>query len=77
MERQQIDEAMALMRMEFLEMPELKLTLYQARRLWNLPADVCEVALSTLVRSEFLVVTREGSYLRRNLPSIDLGAAQL
>jgi hypothetical protein len=77
MERQQIDEAMALMRMEFLEMPELKLTLYQARRLWNLPADVCEVALRTLVGSEFLVVTREGSFLRRSLPSIDLGPAQL
>ena len=76
MERQQIEEAMALMRMEFLEMPELKLTLYQARRLWNLPADVCEVALGTLVTSEFLAVTREGSYLRRSLPSIDLGPPQ-
>ena len=42
MDRQQVDEAMALMRMEYLEMPELKLTLCQAKRLWNLPADVCE-----------------------------------
>ena len=76
MECQQIEEAMALMRMEYLEMPELKLTLCQARRLWNLPADVCEVALGTLVRSEFLAVTRGGSYLRRSLSSIDLGPAQ-
>jgi hypothetical protein len=28
--------------MEFLEMPDLKLTTRQARRLWNLPDGVCE-----------------------------------
>ena len=72
MEHVQIDEAIALMRMEYLEMPELKLTLGQAKKLWNLPSDVCESALGRLVRSEFLVVTREGSYLRRSLPSMEL-----
>jgi hypothetical protein len=31
MQRPEIDEAMALMRMEYLEMPELKLTMHQAK----------------------------------------------
>ena len=77
MEYQKVDEAMALMKMEYLEMPELKLTFVQARRLWNLPADVCESALGSLVRSKFLVITREGSYLRRSLPSIGLDQTYL
>lgn len=67
MERDQIDDAMALMRMEFQEMPELKLTLRQAKRLWNLPADVCQAALASLVSADFLVQTHEGSYLRRSV----------
>ena len=77
MECQTVDEAMALMKMEYLEMPELKLTFVQARRLWNLSADVCESALGSLVRSKFLVITREGSYLRRSLPSIGLDQTPL
>jgi hypothetical protein len=52
--------------MEYLEMPGLKLTLRQARRLWNLPSDECEAALATLVDDGFLVRSRDGSFLHRN-----------
>jgi hypothetical protein len=50
--------------MEYLEMPGLKLTLRQARRLWNLPGDLCESALATLVEKGFLTQARDGSFLR-------------
>lgn len=51
--------------MEYIEMPDLKLTAPQARRLWNIPADVCDAALSALVARGFLVQTRTGAFLRR------------
>jgi hypothetical protein len=51
--------------MEYIEMPDLKLTLWQARRLWNLEVDVCQAALGALVDARFLWQTRDGAYLRR------------
>jgi hypothetical protein len=55
----------ALLRIQsdYLEMPELKLTTSQARRLWTLSADVCDAALAALVASGFLTQTRDGSFL--------------
>ena len=52
---------------EYIEMPDLKLTLPQLRRLCALPLDVCEAAVAELVRSGFLRKTGEGSFLRRGL----------
>lgn len=60
----QIQDAAALIQMEYAEMPGLQLTFWQAQRLWNLPEDVCSHALSTLTRSGFLVRTRDGRYRR-------------
>jgi hypothetical protein len=54
-------------RMEYLEMPDLCLTLWQARRLWNLEAELCDALLSALVGEGFLVRTREGLFLRRHV----------
>ena len=54
-------------RMEYVEMPDLKLTSTQARRLWNLSQDACEQALEALVTSGFLWRTRDGSFLRSGL----------
>lgn len=49
---------------EFLDMPGLRLTLGQARRLWNLDAAACNSVLTTLVDSGFLVRTAEGIFMR-------------
>lgn len=49
---------------EFLEMPGLRLTSWQAQRLWNLDQLVCESLLAALVDVRFLV-ERDGVYLQR------------
>ena len=46
-----IDAAMARIRFEFAEMPDLKLTLPQLSRLCNLPEDVCKRAVDLLVEA--------------------------
>jgi hypothetical protein len=60
----QIEDAMQLIRMEYAELPELKLTFWQAQRLWDLPSDVCARALATLMESRFLARAGDGSYVR-------------
>jgi hypothetical protein len=64
MEFSEVREALLRIQMEYTEMPEMKLTLLQARRLMNLPLDACEVALATLVQTGFLVQSRTGAFLR-------------
>jgi hypothetical protein len=49
---------------EFLEMPGLRLTEPQARRLWGLDAASCSDLLLTLVNSKFLFRTRDGAFMR-------------
>jgi hypothetical protein len=49
---------------EFLEMPGLRLTGAQARRLWGLDATVCEALLSALVDAKFLFKTRDGAFMK-------------
>lgn len=49
---------------EFLEMPGLRLTTGQARRLWALDSTAAEDVLRALVRSGFLQMTRDGKYSR-------------
>jgi hypothetical protein len=53
----------ARIRAEFLEMPGLKLTLPQARRLWNVDEASCQQALATLAAEDFLYQTRSGAYV--------------
>lgn len=60
----QIDDAVQLIRLEYLEMPGMTLTYDQARRLWNLPADLCQRALDDLLAVRFLSRTRHGAYVR-------------
>ncbi len=52
---------------EFIEMPGLKLSRDQIQRLCGVPADLCDVALATLVRSGFLRCKDDGSFLRGGL----------
>ena len=64
MELADIRIALHRIRMEYVEMPEMKLTLAQMRRLLNLPVDACEVALATLVDTGFLVRRPDGAFVR-------------
>jgi len=51
-------------RAEFLEMPGLRLTPAQARRLWNLEVDVCSDVIDALVAEAFLRWTTSGAVTR-------------
>jgi hypothetical protein len=57
-------DAVQLIQMEYLEMPDLRLTFWQAQRLWNLPAELCDTALTFLITAGFLVRTATGAYIR-------------
>jgi hypothetical protein len=60
-----IDDRLArLVHAEFREMPGLRLTAQQARRLWGLDHRTCEDLLKTLVDSGFLTVMPDGRYAR-------------
>ena len=48
---------------EFLEMPGLRLTERQARRLWNLESIPCANVLRVLVDGGFLFRTTDGSFM--------------
>jgi len=51
-------------RAEFMEMPGLTVTFWQAMRLWNLDEQVCRAVLEVLVRGGFLTETRKGAFRR-------------
>jgi hypothetical protein len=59
-----IDDIMTRVQGEFLEMPGLRLTEPQARRLWGLDAASCDALLGALIDAKFLVRTREGAFMR-------------
>ena len=63
----QLEDAIELIKMEFLETPRLRLTFWQAHRLWDIPEDVCEEAFKTLTRSGFLKRRTNGIYVSRDL----------
>ena len=58
------DDVLRRVQGEFLEMPGLRLTDAQARRLWGLDAASCEQLLRALVEANFLFQTRDGAYMR-------------
>jgi hypothetical protein len=53
-------------RMEYVEMPGLRLTSRQAQRMWNLDPGACEQLLAALLEEEFLSRTADGAFLRRS-----------
>ena len=59
-----IDEVLQRIQGEYVEMPGLRLTPAQARRLWGLESDVCTALLGSLVDARFLVETRDGTFVR-------------
>jgi len=59
-----IDDVLQRIQGEYVEMPGLRLTPAQARRLWGLERDVCDAMLGALVDAKFLSQTRDGAYVR-------------
>ena len=57
------DEVLRRVRGEFLEMPGMRLTEAQARRLWGLDAASCHALLAALVDAKFLFRTRDGAFM--------------
>jgi hypothetical protein len=57
---------LARIRSEYMEMPGLRLTLLQARRLWAVDALTCASALAALEAAGFLGRTRDGAFVRAN-----------
>jgi hypothetical protein len=52
-------------RLDFVEMPEMELTLPQAVRLWSLGMDDCRYVIDSLVDAGFLAWTPRRTIVRR------------
>lgn len=59
-----IDDVLRRVQGEFLEMPGLRVTEAQARRLWGLDPEACGALLGALVDAKFLFKTRDGAFMR-------------
>jgi len=58
------EEVLRRVQGEFMEMPGLRLTEAQARRLWGLDEASCRALLAALVDAKFLVRTHNGAFVR-------------
>jgi len=58
------EEVLRRVQGEFLEMPGLRLTEAQARRLFLLDPVSCSACLGALIDSNFLFRTRDGAFMR-------------
>jgi hypothetical protein len=63
-----LEDVLKRVKGEFFEMPGLRLTEPQARRLWGLDAASCAALLETLVKTQFLFRTRDGAFMRAEQP---------
>lgn len=61
---QPVSAVTARIRAEFTEMPGLRLTVAQVRRLWALDGPVCDRALAALEREGFLCCDDRGLFMR-------------
>ena len=59
--------AFTRIQIEYIEMPDLKLTLAQIRRLCDLPEELCEPAVAALLQAGFLWRAPDGRFVRRAL----------
>jgi hypothetical protein len=55
---------LARIRAEYLEMPDLRLTLEQVQRLCGVERTLCQAVLDALVDAKFLCVKPDGAYTR-------------
>jgi hypothetical protein len=51
-------------RAEYLEMPDMRLTIEQIERLCGVDREICRIVLDALVEAKFLGVHRNGTYAR-------------
>jgi hypothetical protein len=58
------DELALRVRGEFAEMPGLRLTVWQASKLWHTDRRTCESVLERLVREQFLSRTLDGAFVK-------------
>lgn len=65
--RESAHDWVALMRAEYLEMPGLALSRPQARRLWGLDGETCDLLLEEMVKTHFLRKTAQDLYVRADL----------
>ena len=65
-----VQDLVRRVRGEFLEMPGLRLTLQQARRLWRLDDTACDAVLAALIDAHFLARTADGSFVRQDGHSV-------
>jgi hypothetical protein len=59
--------AFTRIQIEYIEMPDLKLTQAQIRRLCDLPEELCQPAVAALEQAGFLWRTPNGRFVRRAL----------
>ena len=57
------EQILDLLRTEFREMPDMRLTLEQVQRLCGIEPPLCELALQTLVDAKFLRLGSDGAYV--------------
>jgi hypothetical protein len=57
-------------RLDFVEMPEMELTLPQAVRLWSLGMDDCRFVIDSLVDAGFLAWTPRRTIVRKGRPFV-------
>lgn len=74
MDRTDFQQALVHLQAEYLELPGLSLTLWQAARLCGVSKDLVRAALGALVATGFLVQTVDGAYLRRGTRPTDVAA---
>ena len=58
------DEVLRRVQGEFMEMPGLRLTEPQARKLWGLDEASCRALLGVLIEANFLFRTHNGAFMR-------------
>jgi len=68
--RREYNDVLQRVQGEFLEMPGLRLSESQARRLWGLDAEQCGALLGALVDAKFLFRTRDGAFVRADHASL-------
>jgi hypothetical protein len=61
------EDIVRLVKKEFLEMPGLRLTESQARKLWTLEPSLCSAVMTELVDNGFLLRTPQGTFVRVDL----------
>lgn len=66
----QSEEAVALIRLEYFDTPDLILTRQQAQWLCELSPQICRQALAALIEDGFLALRTDGRYERVAAPDV-------